>query len=490
MFLPAMPEYKKWFLWGLVVQLVAAWFSVGYNHYDEHFQVLEFCNYKLGLSPASALPWEFATQCRSALQPFIAYCFCKALDAFGLYNPFHVAFLLRLMMGILTWLVTCKVVKLMLPQFASDKGQRVYVWCSFLLWFVAYCGVRFSAENVAGLLFFLALSIMQQLPAQAAGKQNTSLIAIGLLLGFVFAFRIQMSFAFIGLGLWLLLHGKWPLKNWLIAGFAGLFAVGLSVIVDYWFYGAWVFTPFNYFNVNILHHAAARFGVYPWWYYFTLFINYGVPPVSIVMLPLFFIGIWKHPRHLFSWICIAFIAGHSLIGHKEMRFLLPMSIPFIFLSCQGLEWLLEKYPGKKVFRWAIPTIGIMNLLILTVKILIPSHESVAYYKFIYDYAQKQPMTLICIDESPYYLVELNSNFYKPKNINVAVIHTQEEIAPVLNNAKGQAVIFLNPTMDPVPMIANYKKERLYCLLPDWVRLFNFNDWQSRSFIWTIYKLNP
>ncbi|MCW3122905.1 MAG: hypothetical protein JWQ38_2397 [Flavipsychrobacter sp.] len=481
--------YRKWFSLGLFVQVVAAWFSVGYNHYDEHFQVLEFCNYKLGLSPAAALPWEFSTQCRGALQPFIAYSFCKALQVFGLYNPFWVAFLLRFCMGVLTWLVTCRLVKLLLPEFKTERGRHIYVLAAFLLWFVAYCGVRFSAENIAGVLFFLALGIILELQANSpAAKRSVKLVMIGLLLGFVFMLRLQMAFAYIGLGMWLLLYSKWCFSDWLLIIFFGLVAIGIGAIADHWFYEAWVFTPYNYFKVNILQHAAAKFGVFPWWYYFTLFFNYAIPPVSIVLLPLFFIGIWQRPRHLFTWVSIAFIAGHCFIGHKEMRFLLPVTAAFIFLSCIGLNWLMEKYQGKWFLGWPLKTIIVINTLILFGKIIIPSHESIPYYQFIYNHARLHPTILVSFEQSPYHLVDLNSNFYRCPGLEEVIVHKPEEIADVLKNANGKSVLFLNPEINPIPVIAPFKKQQVYCLLPGWVRLLNFNDWQSRSYIWTIYQL--
>lgn len=482
-------QYRKLVLLGLLVQLVAAWFSVGYNHYDEHFQVLEFCNYKLGLSPSSALPWEFATQCRGALQPFMAWGISKLLMAAGLYNPFHVAFLLRLMMCMLTWLVTCRLVRLLLPAFTTQRGRYLFVGSAFLLWFVAYCGVRFSAENIAGVLFLLALSLMPGVLANGGGgKRSIQLAIAGLLLGFVFMLRLQMAFAYIGMGLWLLFYSKWKVQDWVILILGSVAAIGVGVLADHWFYGEWLFTPYNYFKVNILQHAAAKFGVYPFWYYITLFIQFAVPPLSVLLLPLFFVGAWKKPMHIFTWICITFIVGHSAIGHKEMRFLLPMTVPFIFLACYGLDWLMGRYPDKWFFRWPVKTLMVINCLILAVKIIIPSHESIPYYQFIYNYAGQQPTVLVSYEQSPYHLVDLNSNFYRPANLVEAVISKPEQIDSVLHNAQGRAVLFLNPQIDPIPVIAACEKEQLYCLLPGWVRLLNFNDWQSRSFIWTIYRL--
>ena len=231
--------YRKIFWLGLLVQVIAAWFSVGYNHSDEHFQVLEFCNYKLGLSPASALPWEFGAQCRAGLQPFIAFCVCRGLQLIGLYNPFRAAFLLRLGMGLLTWVVTCRIVLLMLPQFVTDKGKRAYVWCSFLLWFVPYIGVRFSAESFSGVLFFLAISLLLDLNGYTSTKRNLRLLFAGLLLGFTLVLRLQMAFAFAGLaGLVLSLLQGWPhhgLSIYHNTAMLGAVFLGL-VITCFWYY--------------------------------------------------------------------------------------------------------------------------------------------------------------------------------------------------------------------------------------------------------------
>ena len=47
-----------------VVTVVTAWFSVTFYFPDEHFQVLEFMSFKLGITPASSLPWEICALIR------------------------------------------------------------------------------------------------------------------------------------------------------------------------------------------------------------------------------------------------------------------------------------------------------------------------------------------------------------------------------------------------------------------------------------------
>lgn len=47
---------RSLFLAGAVLCTVAAWCTIGYHHPDEHFQIWEFANYKLGRISASDLP--------------------------------------------------------------------------------------------------------------------------------------------------------------------------------------------------------------------------------------------------------------------------------------------------------------------------------------------------------------------------------------------------------------------------------------------------
>jgi phosphatidylinositol glycan class B len=57
------PDWTRTFVIALafafILHLLAAIFSVGFYHTDEHFQILEFLNYKLGRSTGAELAVEF-----------------------------------------------------------------------------------------------------------------------------------------------------------------------------------------------------------------------------------------------------------------------------------------------------------------------------------------------------------------------------------------------------------------------------------------------
>jgi len=78
---PANWSYRTLLLAGLGVYILTAFASQGYLQSDEHFQVLEFADYKLGVTPAADLPWEFQQQIRPALQPALAVGVIRAARA-------------------------------------------------------------------------------------------------------------------------------------------------------------------------------------------------------------------------------------------------------------------------------------------------------------------------------------------------------------------------------------------------------------------------
>ena len=85
----------------VVAHVAAAWYNVGFLNVDEHYQIIEFAQYKLGYQVASALAWEFPLRMRPALQPWVAANAIRAHHALGLMSPFTIAFSLRLLSSVL-----------------------------------------------------------------------------------------------------------------------------------------------------------------------------------------------------------------------------------------------------------------------------------------------------------------------------------------------------------------------------------------------------
>lgn len=482
-----MNKYAVWYWSGLVVFIITAIFSSGYHNHDEHFQVLEFCNYKLGLSPASDLPWEFEAKIRPAIQPFIAYSLANVLSTLGIYNPFTLALLLRIFMAIFSWVVITRLLKLLLPGFSTERGKLLFVLCSMLLWFVPYISVRFSAESFSGVLFcFAAYNIL--LPNQQSGKRYGQLLVAGALLGFAWYARVQLGLALVGMAIWIMFVAKWQFRYYSVMLLSFMAAVGVCVCADYWLYHEWVFTPYRYFDVNILHSKAAEFGVSPWWGYFELFIMNGVPPISIVLLVLFFRGVWKKPLHLFTLCCLTFTIGHFLIGHKEMRFLFPMIIPFIYIVSIGIDSLLQ-LQKTKLYTIGLKVLVFMNIVLLIYRGLSPAQDMVNFYKYMYKQARTSATDstiLYSVGSSPYNVITLNVNFYKHPQLTIKVI---DSISQIPTSTQYANTYFFSPRLLDAEVTKRYGMTPVYSTLPAWLRNFNFNNWQERTKISTLYKLS-
>jgi hypothetical protein len=80
---------------------------------------------------------------------------------------------------------------------------------------------------------------------------------------------------------------------------------------------------------------------------------------SIAIVPLAFAIVrgWRHAPEL-TWVAIVNIAFHSLIGHKEYRFIfLSVALLIIIAALGSVDWIamLRTRPGWR--RWSIPIIA-------------------------------------------------------------------------------------------------------------------------------------
>ena len=460
---------------------VTAWFSEGYHHPDEHFQIIELANYKLGRSPAADLPWEYEAGIRPGLQPALAYTIIRTAEFAGIRNPFVQAFLMRLLSGWLClWLYFAWAKRLDLQDVQAGKLLR---WTVLLLWFLPYLSVRFSSENMACVSFGAGLLLLLQ------GLENrpVRLLAAGFLLGLSFFFRYQMGFALLGAGAWMVWHvyrsGKLFASIWrLSAGFVVACLLGFSL--DVWLYGETTFAPYNYFISNIVDNKAAYWGTSPWWYYLSQTVQTAVPPLSIFILLFLGVGIWKQRMHVLVWSLLPFLLAHFVVGHKEMRFMYPVLLPVLVLSVWGWLEIKRRLAERTVaMRWSrrilIFTL-VINCLLLPVRSLLAAQESVACFRFLYQYAAQKPVLVYSHKKLLYESVGLNMNFYRSPNIdNRMYIDIKAKTIPDGALLLSQDLQLKNPPAGAVV-------ERIYAYFPDWILNVNLNDWQSRTRMWSLH----
>ncbi len=480
--------FRNLFFISLFVYLTTAYFSVGYYHPDEHFQILEFCNFKLGKSSASDLPWEFNERIRPTLQPTLAWAFIKVASALGISSPFTWTLMMRLITAFLSWFLTCHLCLLLMKNFSSEIGKKAFLLLALFSWFVPFISVRFSSENYSALTFLSALYLLINFSNQERPNIR-ELVLAGLLLGFSFFFRFQIAFAVVGLGAWLVFMKRIKVNYLLLLIFSGACAIGICIYIDYWFYGKFELTPVNYFFSNIVDNKAAQWGVYPWWWYLNLFFQQAVPPFSIFLLIFFFIGLYKNPKDIFAWCMVPFLVAHFLVGHKEMRFMFPMLLGFMYLTALGLEnvYARNKYP--KLLHYAFRISLIINVPLIIVRMFIPAKEGIAYHKFIQNYSVENKLTMASIEKDVFELSGLPVNFYKPASFSSKLFKDRNEWKAYINEQQPSSVVILERTLTSENKFDGYNTNSIYCVFPLWIRHFNFNDWQNRAEIWNIQRLD-
>lgn len=478
--------YKWVIIAGLLLQLIACVCSVGNHNPDEHWQLNEFAAYKLGFVPDAVMPWEHHQQARQVIQPFIIYCFAKVMLAFNCYNPFHLAFLLRLLSGMLAWVATLLIVFQSQKYF---KSQQVYKWTvsmANLLWFMPYVHARFQGENWAGI--FMAFGVFHVLQLTENKSKSHQYMITGILLGFAFNCRFQIGFALAALGLWLLTFRKCSIIDLMMMAIGFGLMIGLEAILDYWYYGVWVFMPYRYFYIQLIQGVSDTWGVFPWWYYFELFLTWMIPVISYVLLPMLLISTFLYPKHLFNWLIWAFVLGHNLNGYKEIRYLYPL-IPYFIVFVMMLfnnDWweaLLSKL-HPKVVQLLILILMIENYALLAFSTIRPANETIGIFQKVYQY-HPQNVKLYCIGVNPYHYFGIEYNFYKPKNLEIVTFDStsfsQEKFQ---TNTK---VLLFNDAMNLSDKYKYLPVKNIYKTMPDGLKYLDFNGWLSRTKVWGIYE---
>ena len=480
--------YNRLILSALLIYLITAYFSIGYYHPDEHFQILEFCNYKLGNIPAQKLSWEFHEQIRPALQPVIAMAAIKILNTVSIYNPFTYSLVLRIISALLAWFIIYKLSFLIIENFSSETGKKTFLFLSLLLGFTPFLNVRFSSENYSALAFLGAIWFIIKYRYVIKDRIEFRLAFVGLLLGFSFFFRFQMAFAILGLGLWLWVINKTIWRNLLIIGLSAIVAISICIFIDWWFYGKFVFTPYNYFYANIIENRAAEFGIEPWWYYFSKFMNRVPPPFSILLLLFFFTGMIKRPKDIMVWSILPFLIVHFIVGHKELRFLFPMAFIFSYLIAVGLEYSIEFLKIQRYWQWIFVILVICNIPTLTANMFSPADKQLYFYKYLYDKSPKNKIVLASRELNTLYKAELETYFYESPNIKTIEFKDDEDLFNYLVKNETDTIYILEKKIVPEDNYPGYTNKCVLKRYPDWILKFNINDWQSRVSILNLQEL--
>lgn len=494
-----MKIYKKEnvFLFSIVILILTSIFSVGYHHFDEHFQILEVAGSKLDASSSADLPWEFHQKVRGTIQPTFVVGIYKFLDFFSINNPFTVALFLRLLSALLAFTSMYLLYRVYSNTINKQILKKWFFLMSFFLWFICYNGVRFSSENWSGMLFVIGFSLYFLIKK----KNNFSYLIIGSVLGISFLFRYQIGFLIAGFILWILFIKKDNILriSFIIIGLISILLLG--IFIDKWFYGEWEITIWNYawqyIEHDIIQGKGSRFGsVDPWWWYIKEFFFQGIPPFSLLfILSIILLFVFNRNNPL-TWIIFPFLLVHFLIGHKEMRFLFPIIYFLPIILIQGFQIVEEKYiqgfSKTTYMKIIMKGFFILNFIYLIGVMFKPADPYIKLYKTIYQ-EYKEPTVLYYISKNPFTRVydvhkkkDLAINFYKRTNLQFKHIDSLNNIE--LDSTKSNLIVLTEENqIDKLEI--RYKQ--IYSTIPEWALKFNINNWLSRVNRFYVYEIyNP
>lgn len=464
---------------GLLVHLIAAWFSSGWHHPDEHYQIIEFTRAIFSQVEASSLPMEYGAQIRPSIQVWLAWLVLKGFGAIGLNQPFVIAFLLRFLMGSLSIVAAVKLHRSL--EFKTDKLKQIHLFLSLLAWTSLYVHVRFSSETFSA--FFFVMGILPFLKKQS----GIAVFGGGLLLGLSFVIRFQSGFFLAGLALQQLIFEKRKFSDYalILLGFSLSIAVG--ILLDRLFYNNWVFTPWEYFNKNILQGLAASFGTEPFYWYFSQAFEKLIPPFSLILIGSFINLAYKKPKSVLSWTLWAFILGHCLVGHKEFRFLFPLAffLPYLVLEFWDVLWNLSQEVNHKRFMRLMDFLFMpINILALFVVMLKPAHELGNLYRFIYD-GLPENSTIVYLKHDPYLSGPNEAKFYLKHGISRIPYVVQDSSAAV---SSYQPNTFVLSEEWNAPQLDDLKLRMVYSSFPSWITYLNLNNWLERANCYKLYEV--
>lgn len=458
----------KLLLFALGLALIPAIFSVGFHHPDEQFSILELMNYKLGNVGPGIFNWDFHLKIRPFFQVAVYTVLYHVLAVFNLDNPFWVASFIRyfnLAFGVYAIYFLVHSRNFNLKEIEKKKAFLIVL----ATWFVPYILVRTSSESFSISLALLGIGLFGD------NKNLLKMTLAGLFMGLSFATRFQMGIVAFSMFLWIaIFHYKTHLKEICLFCFGVIVGAALLAPFDYWGYEEWVFSPWNYLRENLLEGKVNSFGVKPIWYFFTKGIVKGAVFPALLCLAGTIAFLKKNLKSVWPWVIIPYLIIHSVIGHKEIRFLNFLYVLTPLLTF--LIWKDWKFKGKKAF---LIIAVVINIICLIRVLFFPVYKPLEIYKTIYSSIPVEK-NLYTIKPTSGVALELQMRFY---------VKNGQRLKPVpLDSLRRMAegYFLVTSRYDEREIAEDLSCKEVDSIYPGWIYNFNYFNWLKRSSIWSLW----
>ncbi|CAI4225734.1 unnamed protein product [Auanema sp. JU1783] len=330
------------------VQLVQSWFVP-----DEVYQSSEVAHHLV--YGHGHLSWEWHHALRSFIHPGLISLVFKLLQFFGLDSQVTLVNAPRLFHAILFSFADISFYSICKRLSLSSREA----WFSFLTylssWFIFYCAPRTLSNSLETALTLIALNWY---PFEG-NRYRGSVYPYMLIGSITIIIRPTAALIWLVLGINHLFKSSNPFGLICVVVLPTVIPVLTgSFLLDSVSYAHPTFSLWNFLSFNVLEGGSAHFGVHPWHWYFTQ----GLTSVlTIQLLPAIMGVINSSITRLPFYVFLFYVVFHSLLPHKEQRFLLPI-IPFLCIYA-GHFFTLRSYRHLRAFVfWFMISVNVLVAL--------------------------------------------------------------------------------------------------------------------------------
>ena len=357
-------KHTMWFLLGLALalRLAMAWGNYGFVAMDDYHEML-----RLAVPAQQVAGPDYIVEMasiRSPLPKLWLYTLGQAGWALGLDDPVNQIRFIYLVLGLLglgaAWTVWWMFQRIERPEWAVHG----LAWTG-LHFLAVYVSTRALIENMSMPFFTMAAALLVIYAYE--GRR-------GWLLGSLLALTVASVFRFqAGVGIVALIAVPVVRRSW--RDLAVMLAVGVAAFlvtgwIDLSIRGSFHASLRAYFLYNLQH--SSDFGVTRWWAYLGMLVAASLPPLLVARYRGFS---WRTYGTLLWPLVLmvgVFVILHSMIPHKEDRFLVPVVTAYLALLAPLSAHLVRE--GS--LGWRGRTFLTLNLGAVGLIAVVPSQHNV------------------------------------------------------------------------------------------------------------------
>ncbi|XP_065203250.1 GPI mannosyltransferase 3 [Planococcus citri] len=320
----------------------------------------------------------------------------------------------------------------------SHKRQAYWsVWCYMTNVFLAYCSTRTLTNTIETNLTCIALYYYPWLRREVGNVKYLWFIGLACII------RPTAALMWAPLCFYAIRESSSPIKLVIFKYIPiGLIILSFSTLVDSYFYGKWVLTWWNFFQLNIVHNISAFYSVQSVGWYLML----GLPVVlGHVVVPFYFaMGFLIQDRspndgffHKMVYSVTCALIAYSTIPHKEFRFVLPLCPLMIQIASYGIHRFTCDM--KKIYGYLISlTILLVNLQVFY---YLSQYHQVATVK-VMDYLRSPSNNLLFL--MPCHQTPLYSHLHM--NITTRFLHCDPDFTNNPRYTEESVQFYRNPLL--------------------------------------------